>query len=152
MGAFQYYKTFKAELESAYPYTSGKTGKNGSCNYKESSKTAVDVSSYATVTESNPTQMKAALMQQPLSVSVHAGHFFMNYESGVFDDTSCLYTLDHAVLAVGFGTDSASGLDYWLIKNSWSASWGDKGYIKMAITSGRGICGIQTSPRFPTAN
>lgn len=62
MGAFQYYKSNMAELESVYPYRSGKTGLDYSCKYDEMSKTAVDVSSYKRVTGSNPTQMKAALM------------------------------------------------------------------------------------------
>ena len=75
-------------------------------------------------------------------MSVHAGHFFSSYKSGIFDDENCLKSLDHAVLAVGYGTDTDSGLDYWLIKNSWEASWGDNGYIKMAVTKGDGICGI----------
>ena len=151
MGAFQYYKNVMAELESEYPYKSGKTAHDGTCKYKKTSKTDVNVTSYKKVTNSNPTQMKAALMQQTLSVSVHAGMRFMNYESGVFDLTSCLKGLDHAVLAVGFVTDTKSGLDYWLIKNSWEDDWGENGYIKMAITKGSGICGIQTEPLFPTS-
>lgn len=83
-------------------------------------------------------------------MSVHAGLVFQTYKSGVFDDELCLKSLDHAVLAVGYGTEK--GQDYWLIKNSWNASWGDKGYIKMAVTKGDGICGIQMSPLFPTSN
>jgi len=53
--------------------------------------------------------------------------------------------LDHAVTAVGFGTDVASGLDYFLVRNSWGASWGDQGYIKIgqSKTGGSpGYCGI----------
>ena len=76
LGAFRYYKSHKAELESAYPYRSGITGHDGNCKYDEMSKTAVDVSSYTRVAQSSPEQMKAALMQQPLSVSVHAGLVF----------------------------------------------------------------------------
>ena len=49
-----------AELEATYPYTSG-TGKVGKCAYDEQSATAVDVSTFAFVTASDVTQMKAAL-------------------------------------------------------------------------------------------
>lgn len=62
LGAFRYYKSHMAELESAYPYKSGKTGLDHSCKYDEMSKTAVDVSSYTRVAGSSPEQMKAALM------------------------------------------------------------------------------------------
>ena len=55
--------------------------------------------------------------------------------------------LNHAVLIVGYGTDEATGLDYWLFKNSWNTTWGDKGFFKVKIDSGRneigGICGVQ---------
>lgn len=62
-------------------------------------------------------------------------------------------TLDHAVLAVGYGTDEASGLEYWLVKNSWNTTWGDQGYIKIAISGdNQGICGVQMEPQFPTTN
>ena len=52
---------------------------------------------------------------------------------------------NHAVLIVGYGTEK--GQDYWLVKNSWGAYWGDEGYIKMARNVN--ICGIANEPLVP---
>ena len=37
--------------------------------------------------------------------------------------------VDHAAVAIGYGEDN--GKEYWLIKNSWSTSWGKEGYMKI---------------------
>ena len=34
---------------------------------------------------------------------------------------------NHAVIAVGYGHDTATNLDYWIIRNSWGTSWGLNG-------------------------
>merc|ERR1712156_323956 len=46
--------------------------------------------------------------------------------------------LNHAVTATGFG--NLGGVDYFEIKNSWGAEWGDQGYIN--IERGVGMCGL----------
>ena len=32
---------------------------------------------------------------------------------------------------VGYGTDDQTKLDYWVALNSWGASWGEQGYVRI---------------------
>ena len=80
---------------------------------------------------------------QPVIAAIYANNVYIHsYASGIIDTDDCgakiivdgedVNPLNHAVLIVGYGHDEASGLDYWLLKNSWNTTWGDKGYFKLA--------------------
>ena len=49
----------------------------------------------------------------------------------------------HSALVIGYGKVE-HGKEYWLVKNSWSDSWGERGYIKVAMDNN--MCGITESP------
>ena len=92
----------------------------------------VGVGGYVKVPENNASAVMAALVGAgPLAINVDASQW-SDYESGVF--SGCSYAdmdLDHIVQLVGYGTDAGSGLDYWLVRNSWDFTWGEEGYIRL---------------------
>jgi cathepsin X len=51
--------------------------------------------------------------------------------------------MDHAVAVSGFGTDGASGLAYWLVRNSWGDFWGEGGWFR--IVKGANNLGIESN-------
>jgi C1A family cysteine protease len=104
---------------------------------------------YIDVAPNDKDAMKAALALTPLSISICAlKRGFSAYSSGVYNDANCGTQLDHAVMVVGWGVDN--GVEYWNVRNSWGTSWGEAGYMRVAIVDGVGICGVQMEPLYPT--
>ncbi|OWZ24692.1 Cysteine protease [Phytophthora megakarya] len=102
---------------------------------------------------SDPTELlKLALQQQPVSVAINSGGSFDAYKGGIYScpndgDFATSGDINHAVVLVGYGTDGST--DYWIIKNSYGASWGEKGFIRLAIDS-KINCGLSVFPVIPT--
>ena len=147
--AFRYAESNPLETEAEYPYVA-KTGLFA-CKYKKDLG-KVQVKSYVDVPRQNPDQLKAALNKGPVSVAIEADKpVFQQYKSGVITSDACGTSLDHGVLVVGWGNDATAG-DYFIVKNSWSAAWGDNGFVKIGVKAGAGVCGIQSQPSYPVTN
>jgi hypothetical protein len=77
--------------------------------------------------------MDALVTQGPIAVGISVPPEMTYYDSGIINTTNgaCnMDDIDHEVVLVGYGTEH--GLDYWLLRNSWSTYWGDKGYFRIA--------------------
>lgn len=144
--AFQYIKDNGGiDTEKAYPYDA----LDESCRYTPDASGATD-KGFVDIPSGDELKLKQALATiGPVSVAIDASHqSFQFYSEGVYVEPECsAENLDHGVLAVGYGTDE-KGQDYWLVKNSWGTTWGDKGYVKMARNM-ENQCGIATQSSYP---
>jgi len=133
--------------EQDYPYVSGGTRKAGTCVQDSCTKDAkVAPVSFVDVALNSDSALMSALNIGPVSVAIDAsGSDFQLYKGGVFT-APCGTTLDHGVLAVGYGT--RDGFAYYRVKNSWGSTWGEGGYIYMqrGVAQAEGQCGILSGP------
>jgi len=125
------------EQNSDYPYTA----KNGKCQF-DASKVVAKISNWSYVTtpkQKNETQMLYYIATTaPVSICVDASSW--QYYTGGIITKGCGDTLDHCVQITGFGTDAKSGVDYWLIRNSWGTVWGESGYLQ--VERNKNLCGV----------
>jgi len=144
--AFTYIKVNKGiDTEASYPYE----GKNGKCRFNPANVGANDTGFVDVKSKSESDLQNAVATVGPISVAIDASHMsFQLYSSGVYHQFLCSQTrLDHGVLAVGYGQEDSK--DYWLVKNSWGTTWGQKGYIYMSRNRDNN-CGIATQASYPT--
>jgi len=149
---YNYVQLFGLASNADYPYLSGVTGLAGRCKYNVERRTpVVAITGYDTLP---PNDMEAAMTHLatvgPLAIAADASRWQL-YGSGVFSgcDYGSNIALNHAIQLVGYGTDPSDG-DYWLVRNSWGAFWGEHGYIRLQRESSV-TCGTDSTPMQGTA-
>lgn len=134
------------DSEDDYPYK----GYDSTCDTYRKNARVVSIDSYEDVPTYDEKALKKAVANQPIAVAIEGGgREFQLYSTGVFTGR-CGTALDHGVAVVGYGTEY--GIDYWIVRNSWGASWGESGYIRMERNLGNsatGKCGIAMEPSYP---
>jgi len=124
--AFQAYVNNSITLEKDYPYQAQTT----KCEPSKI-KPVANITGYVIIPFNNYTAtMNAVATVGPIAIS-GAAEPWQLYSSGVFH-SNCGADVDHAIQLVGYGHDASAKLDYYLVRNSWSAGWGEDGYIRIA--------------------
>ena len=122
----------------SYPYVSG-DGEVPPCNMNNR-KFGAQIYGYDNIAHDEDKMASWVYANGPLSVAVDATSW-QTYTGGIL--SNCIsQQLDHGVLIVGF--DDQYSTKYWWIKNSWGASWGLEGYLK--VEKGTDQCLITKYP------
>jgi len=135
---FTFLKAKGAATLQSYPYT----GVVGTC--KAFSRSVASVTGYVNVNGEAGLLTAAAIGSVVVQIEADT-QAFQFYTSGVFDNSKCGTNVDHGVVVVGYGTQGTA--NYWIVRNSWGASWGEKGYIR--IVRGKNMCAIASGPLYP---
>jgi len=129
---------------SSYPYTAV----TGTCLAKTCNNVA-SLSSYLTLSPGDEVGLVGYLNVGPAASAMDATmSSFQLYTGGVYNDAGCSSTPNHGIPIFGYGVDTTNGTQpYWLLKNSWTTAWGEKGYARIA----RGVnrCGIAAITNLP---
>jgi len=123
-------------LENDYKYIAKETGKCRQCKgvYLSS------VESFKKIPMDEESLKDAIFRYGAVVVAVDSSNLQF-YKGGIYD--KCDRSVDHAVVAVGWGYDAKLKANYWKIRNSWGSDFGENGYFRM-IRSDKATsdCGI----------
>ncbi|XP_013147772.1 PREDICTED: uncharacterized protein LOC106110476 [Papilio polytes] len=130
------------ELEDDYPYI-GKA--HDKCIYNKTL-SRVTVSGAVNISNNETNMAKWLVKNGPISIGINANamQFYMGGVSHPWRMLCSPDNLDHGVLIVGYGVSDYplfhKRLPYWIVKNSWGGSWGERGYYR--VYRGDGTCGV----------
>jgi cathepsin B len=130
--------------DACYPYTSG-DGDSGECRLPSNGllkqtpcvDASVEYKKFKVSSHKQLTSIADAKMDifnnGPIDTGFDVYDDFLSYKSGVYKKSRrASYLGGHAVKIVGFGQDT-DGTGYWIVANSWTEQWGEKGFFKIAF-------------------
>ena len=81
-----------------------------------------------------PDAMKKELFSRgPMSCQMMVTNQFEQYTGGIYSQKTLFVSINHAVSVVGWGVDSASNEEYWIVRNSWGTHFGENGFFRIKM-------------------
>jgi C1A family cysteine protease len=118
---YELWTWFGSVPQSCMPYY----GSNSIPCTQDECETGARISGYTSI-GATETQIKTAVMIQPVSVSLYASDAMFGYHTGCYNGPSGM--TNHVVEIVGWDDSQCSGQGAWLVKNSWGPGWGFNGF------------------------
>lgn len=111
-------------------------------------------------------RLKTLVAKQPVSSGIVVTEGFRTYKEGILTEEflGCSEeskSINHAVTIVGYGKSDTKTVastwckDYWIVRNSWGANWGEQGFFKLCMDNAGsykapyGTCHINRFPSYP---
>ena len=150
--AFDYVAGMSGILEEYQLGYSAYSGSDSACGFDVSGASPVaTITGFVQLPENNYTSLMNAIAKVgPVAVSVDASTWSA-YRGGIFNGCNQKQPdINHAVTLVGYGEEN--GQKYWTVRNSWSPSYGELGYIRVLRTDDdESNCGMDITPQDGTA-
>ncbi len=137
--AAQYLQKSGVPDEACFPYMSGATGQDQSCQASctDSKKRSVKISAFSTPNRMilDVNTVKRELQKGPLVTTMDVYADFLLYGEGIYRHVTGEMLGGHAVAIVGYNDIER----YYIVRNSWGEDWGENGFVKISYDDDSGI-------------
>lgn len=139
--AYDMVKERGVPLAEVWPYYSS-NGFDYKCKEDVYNQPRIGIDGYTVLPRNKKAPLLEALVHTngPIAISVAASGWNF-YGGGIYSEED--FDVNHAVTLVGYQMPSDKEKGWYVIKNSWGASWGEEGFIRVEMTKNEDeLCGM----------